>query len=179
MKARGTIWRQIRKVNRAAKSKKQESGEEEEQNSETESYNRCHNKRHKGYEMVFDSDPDQVYTKLPGLVWPKRDGDCNFVSYRGWFFTYHDKDTDCTRELAEKRAISLVTFEPIPLELEEGEVPKHDPMEHPIYSRPIAIRHEYFDKSIAGWMYNRMRANWEEEANEAMHRARKMGWTSW
>ncbi|KAG8352758.1 hypothetical protein FVEN_g9120 [Fusarium venenatum] len=44
MKARGTIWRQIRKVNRAVKLKKQESGKEEEQNSETESYNRCYNK---------------------------------------------------------------------------------------------------------------------------------------
>ncbi|KAG8674240.1 hypothetical protein FPOAC2_00228 [Fusarium poae] len=175
MKARGTIWRQIRKVNKAVKLKKEENGEEEEEevNSDTEWFKENSKKRRKGYEMVVDSDPDQEYTELPGLVWPKHDGDVYFVFYRGWFFMYNDAETDCVGANAEKRIVTLVRFDPVPDLDEDGKV------EPPISSRPIPVRGGSFDDTLGGWMFNRMRANWEEEANEATWNARKLGWTSW
>ncbi|RGP66276.1 hypothetical protein FSPOR_6654 [Fusarium sporotrichioides] len=178
MKARGTIWRQIRK-------EEEDSDEQEEEDSETEGINSA-NERHEGYEMVYDSESDPDSTadadnQLPGLVWPKYDNDdCDFVGCRGWFFIYHDANTDCSGGKAEKRAISLVTFDPIPYPYEEdGVSDEHNPMKNPICSQPMPVRHEYFESSLGGWMQSRMRANWEEEANEATHEARKLGWTSW
>ncbi|KAJ4263553.1 hypothetical protein NW762_006372 [Fusarium torreyae] len=189
MKARGTIWRQIRKVNRAMKLKKQESGEQEdksgeqkEEGSDREESDREYNKVQKEYEWVHDSasdDDDTTDSQLPGLVWPKHDRDCDFVCYRGWIFMYHDADVDCSGDKARERAISLVRFDPIPLDWAEDEVRKFDPMEHPVCSEPIPTKHKYFDCSLGGWTEMRKRANWEEETHEVFDHALKLGWKSW
>ncbi|KAF4447802.1 hypothetical protein F53441_8706 [Fusarium austroafricanum] len=168
MKARGTIWRQIRKVNRAINLKKQESG--------------ITTSGTKAMQLIFDSDYDQESTgnsQLPGFVWPKNDRNCDYVSYRGWFFMYHDADTDCQGDKSEKRAISLVTFDHIPMLRAEDKAPESDPMERPIYSRPIPVKHKYVELSLGGWMESRVRKHWEDESNEATCEARKPGWTSW
>lgn len=75
-------------------------------------------------------------------------------------------------------AISAVTFDPIPLECEKDEVPKFDPMKHPIYSRPIPVKYEYFDRCLAGWMHYRLCGQQEEDASEATQEAWRTGQAS-
>ncbi|KAH7182294.1 uncharacterized protein B0J16DRAFT_147532 [Fusarium flagelliforme] len=182
MKARGTIWRQIRKVKKAIEPEKQESGHQEEEEEDSE----CRVNAfigQKEYDWVHDPSSDEDYANcpLPGLVWPMDDRDCNRVYYRGWFFMYHDADTDCTRGKAETRAISLVRFDPIPLEWDEEQdgVKKWDPMDHPICSEPIPVVNVGSDYSVGSWQDIRTRKFWEEEANEATNRAWDLGWKTW
>jgi hypothetical protein len=56
---------------------------------------------------------------------------------------YHDADTDCAGGKAAKRAVSLLGFDhPIPMEWEEDEVHKWNPMEHSVYLEPIPVERE-------------------------------------
>lgn len=191
MKARGTIWRHIRKVNRAMELKKQESGPQEEEDSYLRSASDEEDSKYelhgfigqKEYEWVHDpsSDEDYANCQLPGLVWPRDDRDCVCVYYRGWFFMYHDADIGCKRGEVEKRAVSLVRFDPIPLVWDEEQdgVKKWDPMDHPICSEPIPIVNEGSDYSLGSWQDNRTRVSWEQKADEATTHAWELGWKSW
>ncbi|KAH6892932.1 hypothetical protein B0T10DRAFT_481120 [Thelonectria olida] len=166
MEARGTIWRQIRKVKRAVKRKKRENGEEVEDDS--------------GQESSSNHDVAPSANQLPGLVWPKRDRDCEFVNYRGWFFMYPDADIKCGGAAGHARDVYLVRFDPIPQEWAEDEVPKFDPMEHPVHSKRMKARDpEYFECGLFGWMEMRKNSVWEEMADDATRKALELGWESW
>lgn len=174
MEARGTIWRQIRKVKRAMARKKQENsqqmkGEEEEEDDDDNSASEG------------EEDNDGVTAsanQLPGLVWPKRDEDCYFIGYRGWFFLYPDADVNCKGTAGNSRDVCLVTFDPI--SDQDGEASTFNPMEHPVHSKQMKARdEEYFDAGLFGWMEMRKNSSWEQKASEATENAMKLGWESW
>ncbi|KAH6980138.1 hypothetical protein EDB82DRAFT_510226 [Fusarium venenatum] len=72
MKARGTIWRQICKVNRAT------GGQQEEEDRKCKVNVFIGQKE---YDWVHDSSSDEDYAncQLPGLVWPRDGRDCQSV----------------------------------------------------------------------------------------------------
>ncbi|KAH7124945.1 hypothetical protein B0J13DRAFT_565912 [Dactylonectria estremocensis] len=171
MEARGTIWRQIRKVKRAINFKKRENAKVAED------------------DLVQESVPDQESTsdqdatannQLPGLVWPKYDSDCYFISYRGWFFMYPDADINCRGAAGEARDVYLVRFDPIPQDWAEDEVIRFDPMKHPVYAKRMKARvTEVSEHGLVGWMETRKVSHWQEEANHATSEALELGWESW
>lgn len=173
--ARGTIWRQIRKVKTAMRKKKQnESGEEGADDPADDSVDDS---------VEGSSDDESRYGstsgRLPGLVWPKDDEDCNFINYRGWFFMYPDADVQWGAN-SEDHEVDLVTFDPIPLELEEDEIAKWDPMEHPIHSVRMSARGKKgLEAGAVSWMEDRKDTHWEEAANVATCYATDLGWESW
>ncbi|RSL79546.1 hypothetical protein CDV31_017198 [Fusarium ambrosium] len=127
MEARGTLWRQVRKVKRAMKLRKQENGEQDESPS--------------GEDTMSDQD-DTVDSHLPGLFWPLDDSDCYFVGYRGYFFMYTDAEIETRGADGEARHVYLVRFDPILEEWGEDEIPSFDPMEHPVHSEQIKLKYK-------------------------------------
>ncbi|RSL85586.1 hypothetical protein CDV31_016540 [Fusarium ambrosium] len=176
MKARGTIWRQIRKVRRAMKLKKQENGEETKDHPDEES----------GFETEDQgSDSDDEATRgsgLPGLVWPtrKRDGHYSDI-YRGWFFIYPDADIECCTPEQKAREMYLVEFDPVSIpDWDEEEECAPNPSDHPIRSRLMKAKDDAgFEGGLFGWMQIKGISHWEEEANDATGDALKLGWESW
>ncbi|KAJ4141995.1 hypothetical protein NW754_014785 [Fusarium falciforme] len=166
MEVRGTIWRQISKVNEAMNLKKCGNGQGLEDDSAEESA----------------SDQDTATdSRLPGLVWPKSDGDCEREIYRGWFFMYPDADIECRTAEQKAREMYLVKFDPIPTPDWDEEVEcTPSPMERPIVSRRMKAKDEDgFEDGIFGWMEMRKRSLWEQAADEATDNALELGWKSW
>ncbi|KAL2752062.1 hypothetical protein ACRALDRAFT_1066143 [Sodiomyces alcalophilus JCM 7366] len=172
--ARGTIWRQIRKVKTALKKKKEEEGEGGADDDSVERSSSSDDESQDG-----TAGEQQQQQQLPGLVWPKNDRDCYFINYRGWFFMYPDADVQWGAN-HEDREVYLVKFDPIPIEWEEGETVKFDPMEHPIHSERMSARgRKGYEEGAVSWMENRKNSNWEVAANDATCEARGLGWESW
>ncbi|KAJ4319635.1 hypothetical protein N0V84_006271 [Fusarium piperis] len=177
MEARGTLWRQVRKVERAMKLKKQDSGEQEERPAGEETpddlYTLC------GQYFTSDQD-DTIDSHLPGLFWPVRDEDCYFVGYRGYFFMYTDAEIETRGADGEARHVYLVRFDPIPVEWGEDEIPTFDPMQHPVHSEQIKVRDPNPGKdSLGDWMESTKCAFWEQVASQATSDALELGWESW
>ncbi|KAM0419069.1 hypothetical protein ACHAPT_012008 [Fusarium lateritium] len=185
MEARGTLWRQVRKVKRAMKLKKQENGEQEESISGEESALIDEDTRliiednNNNDEDTMSDQDDTVDSHLPGLFWPLRDGDCYFVGYRGYFFMYTDAEIETRGADGEARNVYLVRFDPIPQEWREDETPTFDPIEHPVHAEQIKIRDPNFEESLGGWMEMRKCAFWEQEARQTTSDALELGWESW
>ncbi|KAH7134277.1 hypothetical protein EDB81DRAFT_844854 [Dactylonectria macrodidyma] len=177
MEARGAIWRQIRKVKRAINLKKQENAKVAEDDLVQEPAS----DQDSTSDQESASDQDATANnQLPGLVWPKHDSDCYYVSYRGWLFMYPDADINCGGAASEARNIYLVTFDPIPQDWTEDEVIKFDPMEYPVYAKRMKARvTEVWEHGIVGWMEMRKVSHWHEEANHATCEALELGWESW
>ncbi|EEU44519.1 uncharacterized protein NECHADRAFT_85151 [Fusarium vanettenii 77-13-4] len=191
MKARGTIWRQIRKVKRVMKQKKQEQGEEVEEVQQAASNQEPASDEESPYVPESSSDEETASdqdaatdSQLPGLPWPKNDRDCGYSSYRGWFFIYPDADIECRTPEQKARQLCLVQFDPIPPDWEWDEKEEggnSNPMERPIVSRWMKAdnQEEGFESGLFGWMESLKRALWEEAADEATENALKLGWESW
>ncbi|KAJ4187895.1 hypothetical protein NW767_012170 [Fusarium falciforme] len=182
LKARGTIWRQIRKVERAIKLKKQESGQQEEHNSGEES-----GSDEEDTVSSQESDQDQDDTagsQLPGLVWlgPGRHSSTQF--YRGHLFMYTDAEIETRGADGEARHVYLVEFDPIPQREEDDDDDEDygwdlDPMKYPVNSRRLKVRDKNSESSLGGWMEVKKIARWEEDANHATGKALDLGWESW
>ncbi|KAI8666873.1 hypothetical protein NCS57_00914300 [Fusarium keratoplasticum] len=175
LKARGTIWRQIRKVKRAMDLEKQKNPQPVEDDLVEESSSGP------GSTTSESSSDEEAATnnqQLPGLVWPKHDHDDDLLSYRGWFFIYPHINIDCRGADGAKREIDIVTFDPIEQEWEEDEVRRFDPMEHPVHVTRKKAR-EDCELGVMDWMYWRLRSHWEQKADEATDDAMKLGWKSW
>ncbi|KAH7147072.1 hypothetical protein B0J13DRAFT_665034 [Dactylonectria estremocensis] len=169
MGARGTIWRQIRRVKAAMRKKKHDGGEEGADGPADDSV---------GESSDGESQDGSTGKRLPGLVWPKDDEDCYFINYRGWLFMYPDADVQWGRN--QDHPVDLVKFNPIPLELGEGEVAKWDPMEHPIHSVQMSARgRKGLEAGAITWMEDRKHTHWEEAADIATVDATALGWESW
>ncbi|KAI8714812.1 hypothetical protein NCS52_01202000 [Fusarium sp. LHS14.1] len=189
MKARGTIWRQIRKVKRVMKQKKEEQGEEVEDHPAQQSASNQEPASDEEGPYVLESSSEEengfdqdaaTDSQLPGLPWPKNDYDCRREIYRGWFFIYPDADIECRTPEQKARELCLVQFDPIfdPDWDPEQEGGRPSPMERPIVSR--WMKHEEgFESGIFGWMERWKRSLWEEAADEATDNALKLGWESW
>ncbi|OBS20402.1 hypothetical protein FPOA_06773 [Fusarium poae] len=193
IKARGTIWRQIRKVSKALELKNQgvviqkeekpwwnDDSDDEDEDSECQVNAFVGQKE---YDWVHDPSFDEEYAdcQLPGLVWPMNDRAVQDIDYRGWFFIYHDEDTDGIRG-KEGSTVSLVRFDPIPYEWDEENdgVRTWDPMDHPIWSVPIPVVNESNNEYTVGmWQDARKESSWEARANEATSDAWDMGWETW
>ncbi|KAJ4318911.1 hypothetical protein N0V84_006629 [Fusarium piperis] len=164
MKARGTIWRQVRKVKKAIDRKKPDTGEEEDSSTEESS----------------SDDDTAVDSRLPGLVWPKRGHDWSDLIYRGWFFMYPHAGIECRTEEEKARDVYLVSFDPIPEEWDEELDGKFNPLETPIYSKRMKAKSdEWFDNGLFGWMEMRKCTHWAEEVGQATCDAWELGWESW
>ncbi|CCT73269.1 uncharacterized protein FFUJ_10048 [Fusarium fujikuroi IMI 58289] len=177
LKARGTIWRHIRKVKRAMKLEKQKSHQPVEDDPVEESVSGLGSTKP---ESSSDEEATANNQQLPGLVWPKHDRDCSFVMYRGWFFVYPHANIDCRGADGAAREIDIVRFDPIDQEDEwgEDEVRTFDPMEHPIHVTRKKAREDY-EQGVKEWMYRRICSHWERSADEATDDALKLGWQSW
>ncbi|RSL60647.1 hypothetical protein CEP54_006631 [Fusarium duplospermum] len=179
MEARGTIWRQIRKVERAVRLKKEENGEDTEDNFDQEPGFETENHSDQDSGSDHEDTPD---SQLPGLVWPTRDrnGDYSEI-YRGWFFIYPDADIECRTAEQKARDIYLVEFDPVSIpDWDEEEDGAPNPMDQPIRSTRMKAKGEDgFDSGLFGWMETRKISHWEEEANHATWEALKLGWKSW
>ncbi|KAH7000753.1 hypothetical protein EDB80DRAFT_724424 [Ilyonectria destructans] len=174
MDARGTIWRQIRKVTIAMKNKKQNEGKEGADSSTDDSI--------EGSSSGDESQDGSTGERLPGLIWQKDDDDCSSINYRSWLFMYPDADVQWGAD-SDDRQVDLVQFDPIPIEVEEDEILKWDPMEHPVHSERMSARGRAIgwdiEAGVVSWMDDRKNANWEVAANEAMCNAKDLGWESW
>lgn len=172
--ARGTIWRQIRKVKKALEKKKKDEGDDGADDLADDPADNS--------DEGSSGDEPQDGTageRLPGLVWPRYDSDCDFVYYRGWLFMYPDADVEWGAT-SKDREVNLVRFDPIPIEWEEGEVVRWDPMEHPIYSVQMSARgRDRMADGAAYWMEDRKSTHWEKAANAATCNAQELGWESW
>ncbi|RSL78162.1 hypothetical protein BHE90_000533 [Fusarium euwallaceae] len=178
LKARGTIWRHIRKVKRAMDLENQKNPPQLEYDSAEESGSGLGSATS---ESSSDEEATPNNQQLPGFVWPKHDRDCDSVMYRGWFFVYPDANIDCRGADGAERGIDVVTFDPIDQgdAWGEDEVPEFDPMEHPVDVTRRKARHEYYDAGLLGWMEMRKFSHWQEKADEATDNALKLGWKSW
>ncbi|KAI8648648.1 hypothetical protein NCS57_01476500 [Fusarium keratoplasticum] len=168
MAARGTMWRQVRKVKMALKKKKHEAGEEGVDDSA------------EGLSSGDDDEPQSGITSegLPGLPWLKKGRDWYFTNYRNWLFMYLDADIQWGPD--QDHNVCLVKFDPMPIEWEEGERVRWDPMEHPIHSEHMKARERVGDKEgLIRWMGDRSNDHWAREASEATDDALKLGWKSW
>ncbi|KAH7322712.1 hypothetical protein B0I35DRAFT_426303 [Stachybotrys elegans] len=200
IEARGTIWRQVRQVAAAVEASKRRSARLKAKKEEQESQSH-HDGNIKGSEaeppkdQVSDSTRDQ---HLPGLVWAEEERDCLDIRYRGWFFLYPYADAQWGPD-HKNRQVSAVMFDPIPndlSELEEGEVYKFDPMQHPVHIKSFSLYHnpprsqpgdpdyveglEYEGTKAVHWMGDRMHAKrWEEACNVSWNTALGMGWETW
>ncbi|KAF7547241.1 hypothetical protein G7Z17_g7878 [Cylindrodendrum hubeiense] len=156
MNARGTIWRQIRKVKMAMKKKQQDEGGEGVDDPIEEL-------------SPINGSQDGFTSKLPGLVWPKDDKDCYFINYRGWLFMYPGADVQWGTDSIDHE-VCLVKFDPIPIEWDEDDIVTWDPMEHPIHSKRMNARgsEENQNQAAVSWMEDRKNANWEVAANDAI-----------
>ncbi|EEU41641.1 uncharacterized protein NECHADRAFT_87919 [Fusarium vanettenii 77-13-4] len=167
MAARGTMWCQVRKVKMALK-EKHEAGEEGVGDST---------------ETLSSGDEDEPQSGitgegLPGLPWPKRGGDWYFTNYRSWLFMYLDADIHWGPD--QDHNFCLVKFDPMPIEWEEGERVRWDPMEHPIHSEHMKARQKVGDKgTLISWMGDRSHDHWAREASYATDDAEDLGWETW
>ncbi|KAI8717426.1 hypothetical protein NCS52_00818500 [Fusarium sp. LHS14.1] len=130
LKARGTIWRHIRKVKRAIELENQKNPQPVEDNPAEESGSSLGSTT-----SVSSSNKEATANnqQLPGLVWPKHEHNCPSRIYRGWFFVYPHANIDCRGADGAERKIDIVTFDPIEQEWEEDKVRRFDPMEHPVH----------------------------------------------
>ncbi|KAH7146247.1 hypothetical protein EDB81DRAFT_794736 [Dactylonectria macrodidyma] len=175
LEARGTIWRQIRKSEIAMKKKNRYDGGAGADDLIKGGSNGPIEESASGGEAQDGDAGDQ----LPGLVWPDHDDDCYFINYRGWLFMYTDSNIQWSPEY-EDRQVTVVKFDPIPIEWEEGEVVRWDPMEHPIHSEQMNARgRKGYEEGLVSWMGNRKSTHWDEEAGGATCRAVELGWKSW
>ncbi|KAF7556064.1 hypothetical protein G7Z17_g1765 [Cylindrodendrum hubeiense] len=186
MEARGTMWRQIRKVKRAVKDIKQ--GEDLEDNSTQESTfvqeptsgeESAFNEEHASDEESTSHQDTNADNQLPGLVWPKHDRDTRSICYRGWFFMYPDAEVKFKGAAGELHDVYLVTFDPIPQEWHEEEGNTFDPMEHPLYSQRMEALGPESESRLASWMEMSNYSHWVEEADKATANAVELGWESW
>ncbi|KAL4722083.1 hypothetical protein ACLX1H_010853 [Fusarium chlamydosporum] len=108
--------------------------------------------------------------KLPGLPWLKDD---ELNGYRQWFLMCTDEQVkwDHAGPGYNKQALNLrvVEFDPVPIEYEEGEVVRWDPMDHPVRIRQGP------DLRFTCWQRERCREYWAMQAMEAMA-AEDIGW---
>ncbi|KAJ3467597.1 hypothetical protein MRS44_005161 [Fusarium solani] len=175
LKARGTIWRHIRKVKRAMELENQKNPQPVEDDPAEESGSGLGSTT-----SVSSSDEEATANnqQLPGLVWPKHEHDCPSRMYRGWFFVYPHANIDCRGADGAEREIDIVTFDPIEQEWEEDEVRRFDPMEHPVHVTRKKAREDE-EQGVMDWMYWRLCSHWEQKADEATNDALKLGWKSW
>ncbi|KAF5006576.1 hypothetical protein FDECE_7051 [Fusarium decemcellulare] len=167
MAARGTIWRQVRKVEAALKTK-HEAGEEGVNDSAEE------------LSPGEDDEPRSGVTSegLPGLPWLKKGSDWYFTNYRSWLFMYLDADIQWDQD--QDHNVCLVKFDPMPIEWEEGEKVRWDPMKHPIHPEHIKARGRVGDKEeLIRWMMDRSHDHWARAASEATDDAGDLGWETW
>ncbi|UPL03953.1 hypothetical protein LCI18_014887 [Fusarium solani-melongenae] len=167
MAARGTVWRQVRKVKVALKKKHEASKEAVDDSVE---------------ELSSDDDdePHSGITSeegLPGLPWLKRSSDWYFTHYRTWLFMYLDADIQWGPD--QDHDVCLVKFDPMPIELEEGERLRWDPMEHPIQLKHMKAMGRVGDEGLVRWMSDRSDDHWAREASEATDDAEDLGWETW
>ncbi|KAH7134340.1 hypothetical protein EDB81DRAFT_95933 [Dactylonectria macrodidyma] len=169
MAARGTIWSQIRKVKTAMKEKKKQEESEEGADDSVEE------------PSSGDGDEPRDGTAgegLPGLAWPKWDQDCYFINYRSWLFMYLDADIQWGPN--QDHDVCLVKFDPIPIEWEEGEKVRWDPMKHPVHSQRMKARGRVgYEEELISWMGNRTNSQWVLAADDATCDAEELGWESW
>jgi hypothetical protein len=69
--------------------------------------------------------------------------------------------------------IRVVRFDPVPLEYEEGEVVRWDPMEHPIQVKQDP------DLWFIIWANDRGHESWANHAIYATAHATELGWETW
>lgn len=177
MKARGTIWRQIRKLKKIMVPRREQM-KKEIRELEGREWDEELDWTEKAYEDETDDDED-AGEQLPGLVWPKYETEYELhsVGYRGWFFIYPDADLSLKGEAGLNRDIYLVQFDPVPLI--EGETYIFKPTDHPLHAEKMKARVPGYDGGIWGWIYNRMKSVWEQEADQATDDAVELGWKSW
>ncbi|KAF4950586.1 hypothetical protein FGADI_8100 [Fusarium gaditjirri] len=140
LQTRGTIWPQIRKVDRASKIKEQERGTEDERCSPHVSGlddEEVVSSQGLGHES--DENQDKVGgSRLPGLGWPESD---RKLFFRGYFFMYRDAEVETEGADSEARHVNLCEFDPIPQDwgypedVDVEEMGEYDPMRHPIVLR--------------------------------------------
>ncbi|CAH0058662.1 unnamed protein product [Clonostachys solani] len=167
MAARGTIWQQVRKVERAWKKKRDASEETVDDPAE-------------GLPSGDDDEPRVAITSegLPGLPWVKKASDWYFTHYRSWLFMYLDADVQWGPD--QDHDVCLVQFDPMPIEWEEGARVGWDPMEHPIRSKHIKAMSRLGDEeSLIYWMGDRGQDNWALVARDASNDAKDLGWETW
>ncbi|KPM42248.1 hypothetical protein AK830_g4354 [Neonectria ditissima] len=183
LKARGTMWRQTRKVRRAVKDMKQG----EELGDKTGQKSTSIQEPNSDEEPPFEAEPSSDESSdqdtnadnhLPGLVWPKRDRDTEDIWYRGWFFMYTDAEVQF-KGAAGVHDVYRVTFDPIPQELFEESGDTFDPMEHPIYSERMEAMGPGYEGALSYWMGRTRHSHWMQKADEATDHAIELGWESW
>lgn len=177
MKARGTIWRQIRKVKKIMVPRREQM-KKERRELEGREWDEELDWAEDAYEDETDEDED-AGEQLPGLVWPKYENERELdrIGYRGWFFIYPDADLSLKGEAGLNRDIYLVRFDPVPLI--EGETYTFKPTDHPLHAEKMKARVAGYDGGIWGWIYYMMKSVWEQEADQATDDAIELGWKSW
>ncbi|CAH0003213.1 unnamed protein product [Clonostachys byssicola] len=167
--ARGTIWHQVRKVAQALKEKDAASEEAVDDSAEA---------RPPG----DDDEPHFGVTSeqgLPGFPWVKEAKDWYFTNYRSWLLMYLDADIP-RWDSDEDHNVCVVEFDPMPIEWEEGEKARWDPMGHPIRLRYKKARSMVDnEEALTSWMSNRTHSRWAREACEATDIAEDLGWEAW
>ncbi|CAG7563871.1 unnamed protein product [Fusarium equiseti] len=197
--SRGTVWRQIRQVREATKDIRRERRmkcvrerkamkEEQEKMREADpdiDFN--------GAEVLtdytsdgYDSPETSLYDEedeeprpttpnsqsLPGLPWLKHD---ELQGYRQYFLMCTDEEVKWgpapPNQNEQALNLRVVEFDPVPLELEEDETARWDPMEHPIMVRQDP------ELWFSCWIVDRCRDYWALQAMEAMEE--ELGWETW
>ncbi|KAF5707905.1 hypothetical protein FGLOB1_6665 [Fusarium globosum] len=184
LEARGTIWPQIRKVDRASKIKEQKRGTEDERRSfQGSGLDEEEVVPSKGHGHESDENQDNVGgSQLPGLGWPESD---RKLFYRGYFFMCRDAEIETKGADGEARHVDLFEFDPIPQDwgypedVDVEEMGEYDPMRQPIRSRRLEVGGPYFDANVCGWMELKKMVGWEFEAQQATYKALELGWESW
>ncbi len=159
MKARGTIWNQIEKVNNVtAAEDTQSSGQ-----AQAPSKSALHYDTHSS---------EELQEHLPGLVLVKDVEDVRELAYRNWLFMYHDADVEWDNG-RHNHPVSLVKWDPVrPSLIRQGKVIRVEKML--ARNQPGKI-----DDGLENWIYVRTFAKWVEEADEATKRATSLGWRNW
>lgn len=186
IEARGTIWRQIRKVKRAVKDIKQGEKLEDKTAQKSTLVQEPASDEESPFEEGPSTDEESASdqdtnadNQLPGLVWPKRDRDTRDIWYRGWFLMYPDAEVKFKGAAGEVHDVYLVRFDPIPPDWCEEDLARFDPIEHPIYSERMEALGPRHESQLSYWMSQSNHSHWVEKADEATGNAVKLGWESW
>lgn len=162
---RGTMWRQVRHVRMATKERKGEDKEGADNSAEKSSSDGDNNETQPGITNEQG---------LPVLPWPKHDEDWFFTNYRQFLFMYLDANSDIQSSPDQGHNVCLVQFDPMPMEREEGEVVRWDPMEHPIYTKCMKLIDEKGSEGdLRDWKQDIKNDRWALEASNATDNAKK------
>ena len=199
--SRGTVWRQIRQVREATKDIRKErrmknirerkamKEEQERMREEDPDVDFNGNEVLTDYSSdgsasstgsFFDEEDEEPQPaipneqNLPGLPWLKKD---EIQGYRQYFFMCTDEEVKWgpapPNQNDQALNLRVVEFDPVPLELEEGEVKRWDP-----FDEPIRVKQDP-ELWYISWKYDRCRDYWALQALEVSDAEEELGWKTW